>query len=181
MKLFTSTIDRHLWKIPLITACVGILLFCQSADSGKSRTAENSTTTATAQAPAEKAAAASDTAVTKATVTDARKLVVYYFHTTFRCHSCNLIESLTKQAVEAGFGEQVKTGRVEMKVINIETPGNEHFAEDYKLYTKSVILSDLKNGKEATWKNLDKVWTLLRDQGAFIDYIQKEIKTNLQG
>jgi hypothetical protein len=117
----------------------------------------------------------------KAPVTVKKKLIVYYFHGNYRCHSCTMIENLTTQAVESGFGDEIKSGRVEMKVINVETPGNEHFAEDYKLYTKSVILSDLKNGKETAWKNLDKVWTLLRDQGAFIDYIQKEIKTILQG
>ena len=108
-----------------------------------------------------------------------RKLIVYYFHTNFRCRSCTMIENLTKQAVNTGFTDQLKTGRIEIKVINIEEPENEHYVQDYKLYTKSVILSDRTDGKEQNWKNLDKVWTLLGDENKFIDYIQTEVKAQL--
>jgi hypothetical protein len=108
-----------------------------------------------------------------------QKLVVYYLHGTYRCASCNKIERLTKTAVEQGFADQIRQGRIEMKSINVEESGNEHFVDDYKLYTKSVILSDLKDGKETTWKNLDQIWTLLTSDEKFISYIQKEIKSFL--
>ena len=116
-------------------------------------------------------------------INDSRKegklLVVYYFHTNFRCHSCIMIEKLTRQAVNEGFADQLKNGRIELKEINVEEAGNEHFTDDYKLYTKSVILSDVKNGKEASWKNCEKVWTLLGNEQKFIDYIQSEVKALL--
>ena len=108
-----------------------------------------------------------------------KELIVYYFHGNFRCRSCTMIENLTRQAVNTGFPDQLKHKRVVLKVINIEEPGNEHFVQDYKLYTKSVILSDRLNGKEQRWKNLDKVWTLLGDEQKFIDYIQTEVKALL--
>lgn len=158
-------------------AIAGVFFFCQSADSKKTA---DSTTPQTKDTVL--AAKTSDTrkGVSEASETkQERKLVVYYFHGNFRCHSCITIENLTKQAVNSGFTDQLKNGRIEMKVINIEEPGNEHFADDYKLYTKSVILSDIKNGSEASWKNLEKVWTLLGDEDKFIEYIQTEMKTLL--
>jgi hypothetical protein len=134
--------------------------------------------------PAKKAVN-TDSAKTMETITahksEQRKLVVYYFHTTFRCQSCNMIEQYTKEAIQGGFAEEIKDGRIEMKIINVEEKGNEQFAKDYKLYTKSVIVSDVRNGKETTWKNLEKVWQLLGDQNKFKEYIQTEIKTFLKG
>jgi hypothetical protein len=156
-------------------AMSGILYSCQSSEPAKnglkneSAVVKKDSTTIVAQ-PAD-----------ASTNSEQKKVVVYYFHTTFRCQSCNMIEKFTKEAIEAGFANELKSGIVEMKIINVEEKGNEHFAKDYKLYTKSVIVSDVKDGKEITWKNLDKVWTLLRDQNKFIDYIQTEVKTSLKG
>jgi hypothetical protein len=63
----------------------------------------------------------------------------------------------------------------------VEDKGNEHFAEDYKLYTKSVIVSTQKDGKESSWKNLDQIWTLVGDQTKYMEYIRKEVKACLAG
>jgi len=107
--------------------------------------------------------------------------MVYYFYTSYRCPSCMMIENLTKTAVQTGYKDLIDKGRVEFKAINIEQKGNEHFAKEYKLYTKSVVISDHQNKKELRWKNLDQVWTLLRDENKFIDYIQREVKAYLEG
>jgi len=46
--------------------------------------------------------------------------------------------------------------------------------QDYQLYTKSVVLSLVKDGKEVKFKNLDKVWQLLRNKDKFYKYIKEE-------
>jgi hypothetical protein len=165
----------HIASIALLSA--GLLFSCQSADSAKNRTSVVQKSPAATQ---QTATASSDT--TKIPTKQSQmKTIVYYFHGTYRCPSCNLIENLTKQAVESGFKNELADDRVEFKVINIESPGNEHFEKEYKLYTKSVIFSNSKDGKEISWKNLDKVWTLLGDQSKFIDYIQTELTACLKG
>lgn len=103
-------------------------------------------------------------------------VTVYYFHTTFRCHSCLLIEQRTKRAVEENFAADLKNGTVRLREINYEEPRNQHYMDRYKLYTKQVILSAVKGGKEVAWKNLDGVWQLLRDEMRFSLYITDEIK-----
>lgn len=109
-----------------------------------------------------------------------RKVIAYYFHGNYRCVSCRTIEAWTNKAIQDNFAADLKTGRLEWRVVNVETAGNEHFMKDYKLFTKSVVLSDMRNGKEANWKNLDKVWTLLRDETAFKNYVRDTVKASLK-
>ena len=106
------------------------------------------------------------------------KVEVYYFHTTMRCASCHKIQQFTEEAL-AGFPEKLESGEIEYQIINVEEPANKHYVEDYGLYTKSVVLSLQKNGKEVKSKNLDKIWQLLNNKKKFIAYVQDETKTLL--
>jgi len=51
-----------------------------------------------------------------------RTVVAYYFHGNFRCPTCRKIEALSREAVESGFPEDLKAGRLEWRVINVEEP-----------------------------------------------------------
>ncbi|HNT27234.1 MAG TPA: nitrophenyl compound nitroreductase subunit ArsF family protein [bacterium] len=113
---------------------------------------------------------------TPGAVTASDGLTVYYFHTTFRCHSCLTIERLTHETLNEQFAVEQKSGAIRWRMVNYEEPANEHFIDDYKLYTKQVILSAVKGGKEVKWKNLDEVWDLKRDEMRFKLYIADEIK-----
>ena len=110
-----------------------------------------------------------------------RTVVAYYFHGNFRCQTCRKIEALSREAVESGFPEDLKAGRLEWRVINVEEPGNEHFVQDYQLFSKSLVLVAKEGSKETRWKNLQKVWTLVGDKEAFIQYVQDETRAYLGG
>jgi len=107
------------------------------------------------------------------------RVIVYYFHGKFRCGTCKRIEQLTKEAITEYFGNEIRTGLVEMKVINVDEKKNSHFSNDYKLFTRSVVVSDIVKGNEKQWKNLQKVWELVRNDEAFKEYIRNEIKAYL--
>ena len=107
------------------------------------------------------------------------RVIVYYFHGKFRCGTCRRIEQLTKEAVTESFANEIGTGLVEVKVINVDEKENSHFSKDYQLFTRSVVVSDIVKGKEKQWKNLQKVWELVHDDEAFKKYIQNEIKEYL--
>jgi hypothetical protein len=109
------------------------------------------------------------------------KITVYYFHGNARCPTCYLLENYAKSEVETDFADPIKNGKLEWKTINVDEKGNEHFTDNYKLYTKSVIVSTVKDGKEASWKNLDQIWQLVHDQGVYREYIKKEVKACLDG
>lgn len=107
-------------------------------------------------------------------------LIVYYFHGSFRCMNCYKIENYTKGTIENYFSEQLRSGEIVYKTVNVEKKENAHFVEDYGLYTRSVVLSLVKNGKEDKYKNLTKVWEYLGNKIKFEDYEKKEIEEFLK-
>lgn len=109
------------------------------------------------------------------------KVVVYYFHGNTRCFTCRAIENFSRAAVGNGFPDELQKGRLEFQVINVEDPANEHFVGDYQLVTRSVVLVRYAGGKQEKWKNLDRVWELVRDNDAFARYVQTETRQFLGG
>ncbi len=108
------------------------------------------------------------------------KVTVYYFHGRFRCYTCTNMEKYSREAIEANFKDAVASGKLEFEEVNVEEPGNEHFVKDYQLYTKSLILSFVKDGREISSKNLDKIWELSRDKKRFQDYVAAEVSNFLK-
>ena len=105
---------------------------------------------------------------------DDAQIIVYYFLTNVRCSSCYKIEQYTKEAVEKYFNDELKSGMLVFKPINIEKKENQHFIKDYQLYSKAVVISMVNGGREIKYKNLTKVWQYLRDKQKFYDYIKTE-------
>ncbi|MEI7998312.1 MAG: nitrophenyl compound nitroreductase subunit ArsF family protein [Candidatus Omnitrophota bacterium] len=104
------------------------------------------------------------------------QLVVYYFHGNARCPSCYKLEQYAKEALEQNFADELKSGKIVFKIVNIDKSVNDHFVTDYQLYTKSIVLSLVKDGKQVRYKNLDKVWDYLRDQKLYHAYVRDEVK-----
>ncbi|MFH0732995.1 MAG: nitrophenyl compound nitroreductase subunit ArsF family protein [Candidatus Omnitrophota bacterium] len=100
------------------------------------------------------------------------KVVAYYFHGNFRCITCHKLEQYSREAIETNFKDELASGKLEFKVVNVEVKGNEHYKNDYQLYAKSLILSLVKNGKQIKWKNLDKIWEYVSNKQRFIDYVK---------
>ncbi len=108
------------------------------------------------------------------------KIIAYYFHGTYRCPSCKIIEEWSHDAIKNSFQEELKNGRLVWKALNIEEVQHRHFVKDYSLYTKSLIISEMNGEKEIRWKNLDKVWQLFRNQEKFFGYVAGEVKKYLE-
>jgi hypothetical protein len=75
------------------------------------------------------------------------KVIAYYLHGTFRCTTCRTIEKYSKEAIEKYFANELKSGKLEFRPVNIEEPENKHFIQDYQLVTRSLVLSLVSDGK----------------------------------
>ena len=104
---------------------------------------------------------------------------VTYFHATARCASCLKIEDLTNATMTTRFAGPIAEKRVVWRLVNVDEPEHAHYVKDYGLFTKSVVVSEVKAGKEVRWKNLDQVWPLLRDPEAFQAYVEREVRAYL--
>ena len=121
-----------------------------------------------AQAPSENKAASA-------------KVVIYYFHGNMRCTTCRTIEAYAKEAIDSGFADAIKDGHLEWQVVNVDEPDNEHYIQDFQLSTRSVVLERLADEKRQEWKNLQRVWELVRgDKDGFLKYVQNETSTYLE-
>lgn len=109
------------------------------------------------------------------------KIYAYYFHGNFRCPTCHRLKQYSKEAIESNFKDEIASGRLGFKPINVEEKGNEHFVRDYQLFTKSLVLSLVQDGKEVRFKNLTKVWELVGNKQNFFDYVKAEIGDYLEG
>ena len=96
-------------------------------------------------------------------------LIVYYFHRTQRCPTCNSIENLTRTAVTNKYPKEVAQGSVVFQSLNIDLPANEHVIKDFELASGTVVLQ--KNGR---YTKLDRVWPLAHQPEQLIAYIQEE-------
>ena len=112
--------------------------------------------------------------------THERKVIAYYFHGNFRCATCRNIEAYTQEAIARDFVNDLKDGKLDWRVVNIDEPENEHFIQDYQLTTRSVVLVKMINGKQKRWKNLNRIWDLVRSKTEFQHYIQDETKAFLE-
>jgi hypothetical protein len=108
------------------------------------------------------------------------RVVVYYFHGAVRCKTCRTIEDYTREALDDGFSQDLKSGRVLFQLVNVDDPKHEHFVQDYQLTARSVVLSRVENGRETSWRRLDWVWELVKDHDSFLREFQKELRALLE-
>jgi hypothetical protein len=116
------------------------------------------------------------TAGEQASIRDAEAdgVVAFYFHGNVRCATCRKIEAYTDEAIRAGFAEALENGTLTWSVVNVDEPDNKHFVEDFELVTRSVVLVEYSDGEVVRWRNLDKVWQLVRSKDGFVEYVQDE-------
>ena len=103
------------------------------------------------------------------------KIVAYYFHGSVRCVSCVAIETLSRKAITEGFPEDLKSGRLEFREVNVDDPQNRHFIEKYRLSSQSLVIVEIRDGREVRWRNLEKVWLLLDSEREFIPYVRNSV------
>jgi hypothetical protein len=107
-------------------------------------------------------------------------VIAYYFHGKIRCPTCRRIETYAHEAVRAGFAKQLAGGRLRWQVVDYELPENRHFATDYELAAPTVVLVETSGGGRKQWKNLDRVWELVGDKEAFVEYVRRETRAWLE-
>lgn len=119
------------------------------------------------------------TTAAAATTGPAPRVIAYYFHRTLRCPTCLAIEQQAKETLEIGYSDALADGRLQWRPVNIETPGQEHFQQDFSLETSTLVLVEQDGLRQVQWKKLEQVWQLLEDPTKFQSYIWTEVEPYL--
>lgn len=109
------------------------------------------------------------------------KVIVYYFHGTSRCVACRKIEDYTYDAIASGFPDAMKSRLIEWYTVDVDKPENNHFIEDYQLFSQSVVIVDVVDGQQKRWENLELVWHMVDNKETFTTYIQDAVQAYLEG
>jgi hypothetical protein len=106
-------------------------------------------------------------------------LVVYYFNGDFHCETCDNFESYARRALEAGFTEPMRLGRLQWRVVNVDRPANRHYIQEYRVISRTIVLATYRGGKQVRWRSLAKIWDLAGNQRDFERYVHDEVAAEL--
>lgn len=80
---------------------------------------------------------------------DGPSVLIFNFHSTNRCVSCNAIEANTKKTIETYFANEMKEGRIKMMVYNVDDEANKKISETFQASGTSLFLVKVTDGKDS--------------------------------
>jgi hypothetical protein len=107
------------------------------------------------------------------------KIIVYYMHASFRCVTCNMVESMGEEIVRTEFADALKAGRIEWKAVNYQE--NDQLATRYKVGGNMIVVAKFRDGKEVATRRLDRVMELANNRDEFMAYVRGGIREVLEG
>jgi hypothetical protein len=113
-------------------------------------------------------------------VAPARRVIATYFHNTTRCVTCRSIEQRARETMESAFAEDLASGRLVWRALNMELKENEHYTDDYRLTSPSLVFSLMDGEREVRFVVLQDTWTLIHRAAQFETYIIAETLGFLQ-
>jgi hypothetical protein len=109
-------------------------------------------------------------------VVEGPQVVMTYFLIGSRCASCRKIEALARETSEKDFSAELASGKLIFRVIDTAEAANRHYLDDYKLSSKTVVISRRIDGRETAWQDMQKVWDFLDDPPAYHAYLGERIR-----
>lgn len=76
------------------------------------------------------------------------RVEVIYFHGKQRCATCMAIEENVKEVVNNSFANDVKSGKIVYRTVDISSPEGEKIADKYEVTWSSLFVNKWKDGKE---------------------------------
>jgi len=104
---------------------------------------------------------------------------VFDFHTTNRCVTCKAIEANTKYTLETYFAEELKSGKITFKIINIDEKVNEKLAEKFQASGTSLFLNVISAKKEKQIDLTNFAFTYGKKQDEFSEKLKVTIEKEL--
>ena len=102
------------------------------------------------------------------------------FHSTNRCYTCKVIEANTKYTLDTYFADELKSGKIVFKIVNVDKPENEKLAEKFEATGTALFLNVIKNGKESHVDLTNLAFMKGTDQKAFSEELKETISIQLK-
>lgn len=88
------------------------------------------------------------------------RVTVYYFHSTVRCDTCLMIEALADATIRAEFPNEMSSGTLVWRPLDVRLAENSHFVTDFGLSANELVVVMEKEGEMRSWKKIPEIWKL---------------------
>ncbi|MDF1536037.1 MAG: nitrophenyl compound nitroreductase subunit ArsF family protein [bacterium] len=109
------------------------------------------------------------------------RVVVYQFHRRFRCEECYKLEAAIGETLNTHFPEQLADGKLVFNVVDLDAEGNGHYTQEYDFFYNTVIVVDVRGGRDVRFKNIEKVWQLAGERDLLMEFVRSEVEEYLRG
>ena len=121
----------------------------------------------------------SESAATSINEIRADKVQVFLFHATQRCTTCIAIGKLTGATVDEYFQNELQSGKIEFREINIDLPENKELAQKFQTSGSALFINAIYDGQDHISEDAT-VWRLTTNETQFKSYLKDKIN-NLLG
>ena len=104
---------------------------------------------------------------------------VIYFHRAQRCYGCAYAEAGVRYIVETYFEDELASGKLILKVVNVEDEENAAIVEKYGAYGSSLFVNTIKDGTNHIEEVTD-IWFVLGNDEAFVEVVRGKIEESLK-
>ena len=109
----------------------------------------------------------------------ADRVEVVYFHRAQRCYSCIHAEEGICYTVETYFADELASGKVTFKVINVADEENAAVVNKYGAYTSSLFINTIRDGTDHI-EGVTDIFFLGNDE-EFVKAVKDKIEKSLEG
>lgn len=107
-------------------------------------------------------------------------VVVCYLYGNIRSAACVDAEQYVREAVESGFPEQIKAGKLHWRAVNYEEPRSEHWATECQIAAPALMLVRMSGGTRTQWKIMADVEELAEDKPAYVEMVRNSVRDFLE-
>jgi len=175
-------IKARMWfPLPAIFA-VGLLLGCGSPSSTLTPPlADDSSEAPAATSQAEEPPASPEAANQQdESARPPDMLEVVYFHRPSRCSSCLHVEAATRFTLETYYQDELASGRIVFKVVNLGDAVDAGVIEQYGASTSSLFMNAVRDGVYDI-EEVYEVWFLLDNDEELVRFVASKIDEHLSG
>ena len=108
----------------------------------------------------------------------ADKIQVFLFHATQRCTTCIAIGKLAGATVNEYFQNELQSGKIEFREINIDLPENKELAQKFQASGSALFINAIYDGQDHISEDAT-VWRLTTNEAQFKSYLKTKIDTLL--
>ena len=109
----------------------------------------------------------------------ADRVDVVYFHRAQRCSSCRYAENGIRYVVENYFEDELASGKLVLKVLNVEDEENAAIVKKYGAFSSSLFVNTIKDGTNQIEEVTD-IWFVLGEDKAFVEVVRDKIERSLK-